>query len=225
MLKKLAEIFRRGNWEERFLVGKKKAQKLLSKLKKAGKSELTTEAIECLDYYGVPVADYRVVASKREIYSATQEMGLPVVVKSVTSKAVHREDAGAVYVVERKEQIEEAYPQVLGEIATRMPWVSITGIMVQEYVPGEDKCWIKLERDRKESKFKAWIKRILKGKEEEKEAVIEKKEDLGQFDMEEDFAGVFAFAMHFKEIRKLESDFVHNGENWILVDSKVWLFD
>ncbi len=225
MLKKLSEIFKKENWEERFLVGKKKAKKLLEKLKKQGKSELTTESMEILEYYGVPVAEFKVVTSKKDIYTVAKEMGLPVVVKSVTSKAVHRGDIGAVYVVKEFKEIEEAYPQVLGEVATRMPWVNLTGIMVQELIPGDTKREIRLEREKKESKFKAWWKKLFKGGSEEKSCTVEKREDLEKVGLEEEFAGIFAFALQFKEIKKLEADFVKGEEGWVLVDSKVWLFE
>ncbi|BAT71277.1 hypothetical protein TST_0470 [Thermosulfidibacter takaii ABI70S6] len=225
MLKKLADIFRKENWEERFLVGKKKAKKILDKLKKQGKTELTTESMEIMEYYGVPVADFKVVTTKRDIYAVAEEIGLPVVVKSVTSKAVHRGDIGSVYIVREKEEIEEAYPQVLGEIATRMPWVALTGILVQKYIPGEEKCEIKIERVNKEPKFKALWRKIFGDKKEEETHFVEKREDMDQIGLEEDFAGVFAFALQFKEVQKLEADFIKSENGWVLVDSKVWLFE
>lgn len=225
MLKRLADIFKKETWEERFLVGKKKAEKLLEKLKKAGKTEFTTEALELMEFYGVPVADYQVVTTKADIYRVAEEMGLPVVVKTVASKAIHRWDAGAVYVVTEKRQIEEAYPQVLGEIATRMPWVALEGIMVQEFIPGEDKCWIKITREKKNSPFKVLWKRIVKGKEEKGEEELARREDMEKLPFEESFAGIFAFVLQFGEVQKMEADFVKGKEDWILVDSKVWLFE
>ncbi len=224
-IERFKSIFRKDQWEERFLVGKKKAKKILEKLKKQGRNEMTTESMELLEYYGVPVADYKVVVSKREIYQVVDEMGLPVVIKSVTSRAVHRGDIGAVCLIEDKGQIEEAYPQVLGEVASRMPWVALTGIMVQEYLPGHDKCWLRIERDRKANPFKVWWKRIVGGKQSSSEKLIEGREDMESVGLEEEFAGVFAFALQFKEVQKLEADFVRRGDEWVLVDSKVWLFD
>ncbi len=225
MLRKLSDIFKKETWEERFIVGKKKASKLLEKLKKKGKGELTTEAMELLEFYGVPVAEYKVVTTKQDIYAAAQEMGLPVVVKTVTSKAVHRGDAGAVVVVTESSQIEEAYPQVLGEVATRMPWVVLEGIMVQELIPGEDKCWLKLVRERKNGPFELLWKRVEGGKEGVGEAEVSSKKDLEELPFEEEFAGVFAFALQFPEVAKMEADFVRGEGDWVLVDSKVWLFD
>ena len=224
-IERFKSIFKREEWEERFLVGKKKAKKLLEKLRKQARTEMTTESMELFDYYGVPVAEYRVVLSKRDIYSVIDEMGLPVIVKSETSKAVHRGDIGGVVLITEKSQVEEAYPQILGEIATHMPWVSLTGIVVQEYVPGDDKCWIKIERAKKSLPFKVWWKKIIGKNSEEKEIQVKDKNDMDSIGLEEEFAGIFAFALQFKEVKKIEADFVRGREGWMLVDSKVWLFD
>ena len=223
MLKKLAELFKKDEWSQLFKVGKKKATKVIEKLKDKGKSDFDKEALEILEFYGLNVAEFKIVRSMEDVYAAAEDIGYPVILKSLASKAVHREDIGATCVVRNKEEIKEAYPQVLGELASWMPWLVLEGVLVQKYIEPEKKIWIKLEREKKKAfPFTASIK------DEKKEIIekIEKNEDFEKLPItEEEYAGIFAFFIHFPEIQKLEADLVTSQNEIFLVDAKAWFFE
>ncbi len=222
MLDKLSEFFKKRGWKEKFSIGRKKAKKVLGRFKKNDKFELDKEAMELLEFYGIEVAEFRVARSIEDVYVAAKEIGYPVVLKTLTSRAVHRGDAGGVAVVKSPEEVKEAYPQVLGEIFTRMPWLLLEGVLVQAFIDGDKKLWLKLERAQKKVlPFKVWKKDD--GGESEK--VISSEEELEGYLSDEYLEGVFAFFMDFPEIRKLEADFVEKDGEKILVDSKLYLFE
>ncbi len=222
MLDRFSEFFKKRGWKERFSVGRKKAKKMLDKFKKSDKLELDRESMELLEFYGIEVAEFKVARSIEDVYVAAQEIGYPVVLKTLTSKAIHREDAGGVVVVKDKDEVKEAYPQVLGEIFTRMPWLLLEGVLVQAFIDGGEKLWFKLERSQKKVlPFNIW----RKNDSGEESRIISSEEELEEYLLDKDIEGVFAFFMDFPEIRKLEADFVEKDGEKVLVDSKLYLFE
>ena len=122
--------------------------------------------------------------------------------------------------------MKEAYPSVLGEIFTRMPWLSLEGVMVQKFVDGKYGLWIKMERENKDIfPFVVELREGERGK--VSNAIFVKSEKDLDFlsQLPEEILGAYIFFLHFPDIRKMEADFVGTDEGFVLVDAKAYLFE
>jgi len=218
MLEKWKEFFKKSEWDKGFSLGKKKMKELLERVKKDKKEGVNVEALETLEFYGLPVARYRMVRSKDEIYQVAEELGYPLVLKTVTSKVIHKGDAGAVALGVFREDVVEAYPSILGEVATRMPWLTLMGVLVQETVEGEERKEVTLERDQKRPFPFRWITRIFK-KDSKKPEKVEQREVgseeelsnlMSQDHWEEIYQGMWALWLQYPQVRKMELEFIYN---------------
>jgi len=226
------EFFKSKEWEKGFKLGKKKMKDLLEWAKRGQKEGVNLEALEILEFYGLPMAPYRVVKSQDEVYQVAEELGYPLVLKAVTSKVIHKEDAGAVALVSSKEMVARAYPSVLGEVASRMPWLSIMGVLVQQKVEGDKKHEIGLERSKKKAFPFRWITRLLKRDGEEGESRdIEVKDanDLAMHTPQEEewrdiYQGIWALWLQYPQIRRLELDVICGPASPKVVDAKIFFF-
>ncbi len=214
MLEKWKGFFKKGEWDRGFSLGKKKMKELLERVKKEKKDSVNLEAMEILEFYGLPLARYKVVRSREDIYQVGQEMGYPLVLKTVTSRVIHKGDAGAVALGAYREDVVEAYPSILGEVATRMPWLTLMGVLVQEMVEGNERREVILERDQKRPFPFRWITRVFrKGKKEPEEGKeeVENEEQLSnlmaQEDLDEVYQGMWALWLQYPEVKKLELEF------------------
>ena len=78
-------------------VDKVRAQSIIQKAKEAGREILSSKQVyNLLDVYGIPVADWRVVANVNEVEKAATEIGFPVVIKADAESLVHKSDIGGV---------------------------------------------------------------------------------------------------------------------------------
>jgi len=72
---------------------------ILSKAKQDSRRNLGAEEVYAiLDAYGIPTADWRVVANADQAVAAAESIGFPVVVKADSAAVVHKSDMGAVAV-------------------------------------------------------------------------------------------------------------------------------
>jgi acetyl coenzyme A synthetase (ADP forming)-like protein len=62
-----------------------------------------SSAFQVLEHYGIPVVDWRLVASSDEVVPAAAEVGFPVVLKAIAPDLVHKSDLGAVKIDIRDE--------------------------------------------------------------------------------------------------------------------------
>jgi len=216
-------------WEVQFKPARKKTKEFLDKAKKKQK-EANKEALELLEFYGVDVAEFFVVKSKEEIFKAAEELGYPIVVKSLTSQVIHKEDAGAVAIDVQKKDIPQVYAKVLGNVATKMPWLTIQAILVQKMIKGKKECEIKLTR-KDEKVFPFYFcfaekreQSALKDLEIKDEKALQDLIDTYFKDWEE-AEGIFAMWTNFSKIKALEVDAIFADPSWIVVDAKLWLFD
>ena len=240
MLEKWKDFFRKKEWDRGFSLGKKKMKELLERVKKDKKESVNLEALEVLEFYGLPVARYRVVRSRDDIYRVAEELGYPLVLKAVTSRVIHKGDAGAVAVGVYKEDIVKAYPSILGEVATRMPWLTLEGVLVQEMVEGEERWEVKLERDRKKPFPFRWMARVFKkGEDKPRERARDVENEEGILELlprgpwEEVYEGMWALWLQYPQVRKMEVDLLYTpGESPEsplspprVVDAKLFFFE
>ena len=240
MLDKWKAFFKRGEWDKGFSLGKRKMKELLERVKKDRKESVNLEALEVLEFYGLPVARYRVVRSKEEIYQVAEELGYPLVLKTVTSRVIHKGDAGAVAVGVCREDVARVYPSILGEVATRMPWLTLMGVMVQEKVDGDERREVTLERDQRKAFPFRWITRVFRkegGEPEERRAKVDNEDEISRLMAQEHLAevyqGMWALWLQYPQVRKLELELLSTPESGgvsqpsppKVIDAKLFFFE
>jgi len=224
-------FFKNKEWDKGFKLGKRKMKDLLEWAKKRQEEGVNLEALEILEFYGLPVAPYRVVRSQNEVYRVAEDLGYPLVLKAITSKVIHKEDAGAVALASSKEMVARMYPSVLGEVASRMPWLTLVGVLVQEEVKGSKKHEISLERSKKKAFPFRWATRFFKDGREEgtRDTEVKDADDLAMHTPQEEewreiYQGIWALWLQYAQIRRLELDVICQPASPKVVDAKIFFF-
>lgn len=101
------------------------------------------DAKRVLETYGIPVTRESLVQTRDEAVSAARAIGYPVVVKACSTRLLHKSEAGAVAVgIPDDEALLSAYDRITATVQA-----PLTGILVQEMVPGQRELVIGLSRD------------------------------------------------------------------------------
>ncbi len=211
-----------------FEKAREKVKELIKRLSKSGEKKDNTEILEIFEDYGVDVAPYRKVFTKTELKDAAEELGCPVMVKPITTKVITRAEAKAVIRVDSAEEADKAYAQVIGRIVSSTPWVGVTGVLVQELIPEEDKLSISWQREKKRSFPFKWIRRFLKGDREEskassKEELISQVEGLPP-NLQEVVSACHLVWIENPELSSMEVDIVAGPQGCKVVDARVSIF-
>ena len=143
----LSAMHRQGVWQRRpagsvrdFDVDEVGVRETIERARAEGRTKLSeTEVMHVLEAYGIPVAPWIVAWTPEGAHLAAEELGFPVVLKTISSKIVHKSDVGGVYVgVEDAEELDRAWEQVAEE-APRRAGISaddVEGVLVQKMVSG-----------------------------------------------------------------------------------------
>jgi acetyltransferase len=93
------------------------------------------DTFRVLELYGIPLARWRMVASREEALAAAHEIGYPVVLKAVAPDLVHKSDVGAVQVDLRTEaELDRALERI--ETSVGAGGHRVEGWVVQEMARG-----------------------------------------------------------------------------------------
>ena len=205
-----------------------KVKDLAKRLSRGEEKRDNTEILGVLEEYGAQVAPYRMVSSKRELKEATEEFGCPVMVKPITTRVITRSEAGAVIRVDSLNDTDKAYAQVIGRIVSSTPWVGVTGVMVQQFVDGNEKLSVSWQREKKKPFPFKWVKRFLEGKEEKRETASND-ELLAQLEELSPTLQQVVSACHFAwvenpELSSMEVDIVLCKDLCKVVDARISVF-
>lgn len=115
-----------------FSVDRDRVKSLFKKARDEKRGLLLPEALEVLQAYGIPVADYQVVHRRDEMKQAMEKIGSPIALKVVSKEISHKSDVGGVVLhVDHLKKAEEAYDQM-----KRMAQGNFSGVLVQKMVSG-----------------------------------------------------------------------------------------
>jgi acetyltransferase len=143
----LSAMHRQGVWQRRpagevrtFDVDEAGVREIIERARAEGRTKLSeTEVMVVLEAYGIPVAPWIVAWNQEGAHLAAEELGYPVVLKTISPKIVHKSDVGAVYVgIEDAQELDRAWEQVAME-APRRAGISdddVEGVLVQKMVSG-----------------------------------------------------------------------------------------
>jgi len=107
---------------------------LFTEARKQGrKFLLEPEAKAVCMKYGIPVTKFGIARTVEEAVELAEEMGYPVVLKVVSPDVVHKFDVGGVVLnLKSREEVREAFKQILENVKKRVPNAKVLGVTVQE---------------------------------------------------------------------------------------------
>ncbi len=126
-----------------------KAVEILSSLKEQGiQNLLETEAREILQAYGIPVPEAVMAANPEEAVRAAEKMGVPVALKIVSRKIMHKSDVGGVRInLRTSEEIAEAFKAIMNSAGKVAGKDAIEGILITPMAREGQECIIGMTRN------------------------------------------------------------------------------
>jgi acetyl-CoA synthetase (ADP-forming) len=112
-------------------------ERIAANARKQGRQALLEpEAKEICIAYGIPTPKFRVAQSAAEATSLAEEVTYPTVLKIVSPDILHKTEAGGVIVgLKTKEQVKDAYNQILSNVKQHDPKARVEGVLVQSMAP------------------------------------------------------------------------------------------
>jgi acetyl-CoA synthetase (ADP-forming) len=97
---------------------------------------LEPEAKEICVAYGIPTPNFRVAQSAAEAASLAEEVAYPTVLKIVSPDILHKTEVGGVILgLNTKDQVKDAYNQILSKVKLHDPKARVEGVLVQSMAP------------------------------------------------------------------------------------------
>jgi acetate---CoA ligase (ADP-forming) len=110
---------------------------LLDKARSEQRDLLLDEAVEVLEYYGIPTAKSVAASTVEEAQAAAEEMGYPVAIKVIAGEISHKSDVGGVELNLRNgPALASAFEEMMARIRQTFPKVKPDGVLVQPMVTG-----------------------------------------------------------------------------------------
>ena len=115
-----------------FEVDHEKARSILERGREDGR--LGVEATPLLDAYGIPTPKGEVVETQDEAERVAEKIGGEVVMKIVSPDILHKSDIGGVKVGVAREDVRDAYEDLVSRARSYQPDAELLGVQVQEMV-------------------------------------------------------------------------------------------
>ena len=124
-------------------VDKNRATLVLQKAIGEKRDPLLPEAVEMLQTYGIPVADYQVVYKKEDLKPAVGKIGFPAAMKVISPEISHKSDVGGVILhIDSLKKAEEAYDRMMN-----LDPGNKTGVLIQKMVSNGKEVILGAKRD------------------------------------------------------------------------------
>jgi len=114
-----------------------------------GRTLLTeVESKQVLHEAGIPVAISVLARDKKEATEAAEKAGFPVVLKVVSPDVAHKSDVGGVLLgLESKEDVEEAFDEIMASVKAAQPDARIEGVAVQKMATAGTEVIVGMSKD------------------------------------------------------------------------------
>ncbi len=110
---------------------------LINNAQAEGRDLLLSEALQVLEYYGIPTVQGRTAVTVEQARAAAEELGYPVAIKIVAEQISHKSDVGGVQLNLRNgPAVTAAFGDMMERIHRAYPDVKIDGVVVQPMVTG-----------------------------------------------------------------------------------------
>ncbi len=125
-----------------------KARKIVRDCLSEGKTILGEyDGAPLLECYGFKPCAMKLAQTASEAGSIADELGYPVVLKVFSQQILHKSDAGGVKVnLKTREEVKEAFTQILENAFTHVPEAEIDGILVQKMAPAGEEVILGVNR-------------------------------------------------------------------------------
>ncbi|GAB6860020.1 acetate--CoA ligase family protein [Haloplanus litoreus] len=118
-------------------VDREAARDVLERASDRGTNRLGVEAMSLLDAYGIPTPAGEVVDSPVDALDVAERIGDRVVMKIVSPDILHKSDIGGVKVGVPREEVYDAFEDLVARARNYQPDATILGVQVQEMVEME----------------------------------------------------------------------------------------
>ncbi|MFB6102625.1 MAG: acetate--CoA ligase family protein [Haloplanus sp.] len=115
-------------------VDREAAEAVLERARERDVTRLGVEAMPLLDAYGIPTPAGEVVDSPVDALDVAERIGDSVVMKIVSPDILHKSDIGGVKVGVPKEEVYDAFEDLVARARNYQPDATILGVQVQEQV-------------------------------------------------------------------------------------------
>jgi acyl-CoA synthetase (NDP forming) len=123
--------------ETLFDVNHKAVQSLIKSAKNEKRDLLLSEAVQVLEYYGIPVAQSMAAATIDDARQAAERIGYPVAIKVIAEEISHKSDVGGVELNLRNDHsLVSAYDEMMSRIRLAYPQIKPEGVLVQPMIAG-----------------------------------------------------------------------------------------
>jgi acyl-CoA synthetase (NDP forming) len=114
-----------------------------------GRTLLTEiESKQVLHEAGIPVARAVLGRDAKEASNAAEKVGFPVVLKVVSPNVAHKSDVGGVSLgLESKEDVEEAFDEIMTAVKAAQPDARIEGVAIQRMAPAGTEVIVGMSKD------------------------------------------------------------------------------
>jgi acyl-CoA synthetase (NDP forming) len=124
-------------------VDKNRAALVLQKAVGEKRDPLLPEAMEMLQAYGIPVADYELVYRKEDLQKTIDKIGFPAAMKVISPEISHKSDVGGVILhIDSLKKAEEVFDRMV-----RLTSGTRTGLLIQKMIPGGKEVILGAKRD------------------------------------------------------------------------------
>jgi acetyltransferase len=120
-----------------FVVQKPAVQQLIETAANENRDLLLNEAIDVLEFYGIPTVRGAAASSAEEAVKAADSLGYPVAMKVISEHISHKSDVGGVQLDLRNgDDVLEAFGDMTSRIRKAFPDAKLDGVMVQPMAVG-----------------------------------------------------------------------------------------
>ena len=120
-----------------YKVNRKGVKDLISQAKAEQRDLLISEALQVLEFYGIPTVPSVIAMTVEEAQSAAEEIGYPVAIKIVAEQISHKSDVGGVQLnLRNSPAVAEAFEDMMERIHQAYPEAKLDGVLVQPMVTG-----------------------------------------------------------------------------------------
>ncbi|MDL5362155.1 acetate--CoA ligase [Halalkalicoccus sp. NIPERK01] len=117
-----------------FDVDRERVRELLDRADERGDNRIGVEAMGILEAYGIPIPDGEVVTDPAEAERVAESIGEAVVMKIVSPDIMHKSDIGGVKIGVAREDVHDAYEDLVTRARNYQPDAAVLGVQVQETV-------------------------------------------------------------------------------------------
>lgn len=123
--------------EPRIDVNREAARLLVQRARDEERDLLLSEALEILEYYGIPQVGSKIALTVEEAQAAAEQMGYPVAIKIIAEQVSHKSDVGGVQLnLRNASAVKEAFEDMMERIHAAYPEAKLDGALVQPMVTG-----------------------------------------------------------------------------------------